>query len=171
MTIAFRPYLLKNQSEECVICLMALAQDSVGHGDAENILHPMCRACALQWFKTIPNRPSCPVCRLEVDNYQSLQTLRERTVLWLRGKIAHSPPMEAWVGAAMALFCQIDINSDRLIELTAICIVIAGLWLGTRAHRYVVMERGETAFLASMCVTMILLNCTGIPAVKVISFR
>jgi hypothetical protein len=62
MSVTFHSYSPPSPLEPCPICLDSLDEQSVAHGK-EN-WHPMCKKCALVWFKT---QQICPTCKNSAD--------------------------------------------------------------------------------------------------------
>lgn len=81
-------------SASCPICLDFLDKESVSHGEGN--WHPMCKKCALVWFKI---KSVCPVCQQHVD-FSSLLPLKERISrggrqigLWILRKLQAPLPL------------------------------------------------------------------------------
>lgn len=62
MSVTFHPYSPPLHSEPCPVCLDSLDEQSVAHG--EKNWHPMCKKCALIWFKI---QQICPTCKKSAD--------------------------------------------------------------------------------------------------------
>lgn len=120
MSIAYHQITEFDHSKSCPICLelfnnvSEIKNNKVYIHDKDNATHPVHGDCIRQWLK---RNLQCPVCRINIDDYSSLFTWKERAIMKLNKALPGMIVTFSPILVSMAGFYLLDKKLDAISSI------------------------------------------------------